>query len=76
MNGAPLLTHIEGHPAVAPEIVIEVEGLTKSFGGRPVVKNLTMQVRKGLIYGWIFASLAPSSHIQRAPRKRYQRGLG
>src|SRR4051794_36119527 len=23
----------------------------------------------------IFASLAPSSHIQRAPRKRYQRGL-
>ena len=53
MNGAPLLTHIEGHPAVAPEIVIEVEGLTKSFGGRPVVKNLTMQVRKGLIYGFL-----------------------
>ena len=47
------LTHIEGHPAVAPEIVIEVEGLTKSFGGRPVVKNLTMQVRKGLIYGFL-----------------------
>ena len=53
MNGAPLLTHIDGHPAVAPEIVIEVEGLTKSFGGRPVVKNLTMQVRKGLIYGFL-----------------------
>ena len=36
-----------------PEVVIEVEGLTKSFGGRPVVKNLTMQVRKGLIYGFL-----------------------
>jgi ABC-2 type transport system ATP-binding protein len=36
-----------------PEIVIDVAGLTKSFGGRPVVKNLTMQVRKGLIYGFL-----------------------
>jgi ABC-2 type transport system ATP-binding protein len=35
------------------EIVIDVEGLTKSFGGRPVVRNLTMQVRKGLIYGFL-----------------------
>src|ERR671921_1398383 len=39
--------------AAEPEIVIDVEGLTKSFGGRPVVKNLTMQVRKGLIYGFL-----------------------
>jgi len=30
--------------AAAPEIVIEVEGLTKSFNGRTVVKGLTMQV--------------------------------
>jgi ABC-2 type transport system ATP-binding protein len=37
----------------APEIVIEVEGLTKSFNGRTVVKDLTMQVRKGLIYGFL-----------------------
>jgi ABC-2 type transport system ATP-binding protein len=43
------------HPAVAdlPEVVIDVEGLTKSFGGRTVVKNLTMQVRRGLIYGFL-----------------------
>jgi ABC-2 type transport system ATP-binding protein len=43
------------HPAVAttPEIVIDVEGLTKSFGGRTVVKDLTMQVRRGLIYGFL-----------------------
>ncbi len=34
-------------------IVIDVEGLTKSFNGRTVVKNLTMQVRKGLIYGFL-----------------------
>ncbi|WP_262269043.1 MULTISPECIES: ABC transporter ATP-binding protein [Microvirga] len=41
-------------PAAAdPEIVIDVEGLTKSFGGRPVVKNLSMQVRRGLIYGFL-----------------------
>jgi ABC-2 type transport system ATP-binding protein len=42
------------HPVAAePEIVIDVEGLTKSFSGRPVVKNLSMQVRKGLIYGFL-----------------------
>ena len=39
--------------ATEPEIVIDVEGLTKSFGGRPVVKNLSMQVRRGLIYGFL-----------------------
>ncbi|MEE1612927.1 ABC transporter ATP-binding protein [Microvirga sp. CF3016] len=42
------------HPVTAePEIVIDVEGLTKSFGGRAVVKNLSMQVRRGLIYGFL-----------------------
>lgn len=45
-------------PAAAPkpqstDIVIDVNGLTKSFGGRAVVKNLTMQVRRGLIYGFL-----------------------
>lgn len=43
-------------PATAeppPEIVIDVEGLTKSFGSRVVVRDLTMQVRKGLIYGFL-----------------------
>ena len=39
--------------AAEPEIVIDVAGLTKSFGGRPVVKNLSMQVRRGLIYGFL-----------------------
>jgi ABC-2 type transport system ATP-binding protein len=37
----------------ASEIVIDVEGLTKSFDGRVVVRGLTMQVRKGLIYGFL-----------------------
>lgn len=37
----------------ASDIVIDVEGLTKSFGGRAVVKNVTMQVRRGLIYGFL-----------------------
>src|ERR671911_2632473 len=41
-------------PAGVPgDIVIDVEGLTKSFSGRTVVRDLTMQVRKGLIYGFL-----------------------
>jgi ABC-2 type transport system ATP-binding protein len=39
--------------AVGSDIVIDVQGLTKSFGGRAVVKDLTMQVRRGLIYGFL-----------------------
>jgi ABC-2 type transport system ATP-binding protein len=38
---------------MTPEIVIEVEGLTKSFGGRVVVRDLSMQVRRGSIYGFL-----------------------
>ncbi|MGA7487013.1 MAG: ABC transporter ATP-binding protein [Xanthobacteraceae bacterium] len=37
----------------APEIAIEVEGLTKSFGGRKVVRNLSMRVKRGEIYGFL-----------------------
>src|SRR3712207_6815855 len=37
----------------AGDVVIDVEGLTKSFDGRTVVKDLTMQVRRGLIYGFL-----------------------
>src|SRR5213596_1183173 len=36
-----------------PEIAIEVEGLTKSFSGRTVVQNLSMQVKRGSIYGFL-----------------------
>jgi ABC-2 type transport system ATP-binding protein len=35
------------------DIAIEVEGLTKSFGGRVVVRNLSMQVKRGQIYGFL-----------------------
>jgi len=35
------------------EIAIDVAGLTKSFGGRVVVHDLTMQVPKGEIYGFL-----------------------
>jgi ABC-2 type transport system ATP-binding protein len=35
------------------DIAIDVENLTKSFNGRTVVRNLTMQVRSGLIYGFL-----------------------
>jgi ABC-2 type transport system ATP-binding protein len=32
---------------------IEVEGLTKSFGGKVVVRNLSMRVKRGQIYGFL-----------------------
>jgi ABC-2 type transport system ATP-binding protein len=36
-----------------PGIAIDVHGLTKSFGERVVVRDLSMQVRKGTIYGFL-----------------------
>jgi ABC-2 type transport system ATP-binding protein len=36
-----------------PDIAINVHGLTKSFGGREVVHDLSMQVRRGSIYGFL-----------------------
>ncbi len=39
--------------ANASDIVIDVHGLTKSFDGRAVVRNLSMQVRRGTIYGFL-----------------------
>jgi ABC-2 type transport system ATP-binding protein len=37
----------------APDIAIDVEGLTKSFNGRVVVHDLSMQVKRGSIYGFL-----------------------
>jgi ABC-2 type transport system ATP-binding protein len=39
----------DGNDAVA----IEVEGLTKSFAGKVVVRNLSMRVKRGQIYGFL-----------------------
>ncbi len=39
--------------SAAPDIVIDVEGLTKSFNGRVVVRDLSMQVKRGTIYGFL-----------------------
>jgi ABC-2 type transport system ATP-binding protein len=39
--------------AAAPEIVIDVHGLTKSFNGRAVVRDLSMQVKRGTIFGFL-----------------------
>src|SRR4051794_2337923 len=36
-----------------PDIAIKVEGLTKRFDGRTVVRNLSMQVKRGEIYGFL-----------------------
>jgi ABC-2 type transport system ATP-binding protein len=35
------------------DIVIDVHGLTKRFDGRAVVRNLSMQVKRGTIYGFL-----------------------
>ena len=37
----------------APDIAIDVHGLTKSFGDRVVVRDLSMQVKRGTIYGFL-----------------------
>jgi ABC-2 type transport system ATP-binding protein len=37
----------------AAPIAIDVKGLTKSFGGREVVHELSMQVKRGSIYGFL-----------------------
>jgi ABC-2 type transport system ATP-binding protein len=39
--------------AAAPETVIDVHGLTKSFNGRAVVRDLSMQVKRGTIFGFL-----------------------
>ncbi|MCC8963995.1 ABC transporter ATP-binding protein [Bradyrhizobium sp. Pear76] len=48
MNGGPTSTQ----PG-ASSIAIDVKGLTKSFGGREVVHDLSMQVKRGSIYGFL-----------------------
>ena len=35
------------------EVAIDVHGLSKSFGGRKVVRDLSMQVKRGTIYGFL-----------------------
>jgi len=41
------------HPAHNGEVVIDVHGLTKKFDGRAVVRDLSMQVKRGTIYGFL-----------------------
>jgi len=37
----------------SPDIAIDVHGLTKRFDGRAVVRDLSMQVKRGTIYGFL-----------------------
>ena len=48
MNAAATVEAAQGTP---PDIAIDVHGLTKSFGGRVVVRDLSMQVKRGTIFG-------------------------
>jgi len=40
-------------PRANGEVVIDVRGLTKTFEGRAVVRDLSMQVKRGSIYGFL-----------------------
>ena len=40
-------------PTSAPDIAINVAGLSKSFGSHKVVSDLSMQVKRGSIYGFL-----------------------
>jgi ABC-2 type transport system ATP-binding protein len=40
-------------PASVSDIAIDVRGLSKSFGGREVVHDLSMQVKRSTIYGFL-----------------------
>src|SRR6202163_1820364 len=42
-----------GMPASVSDIAIDVNGLSKSFGGREEVHDLSMQVKRGTIYGFL-----------------------
>ncbi len=44
---------MSGAVSGAPGIVIDVKGLTKSFDGHTVVRDLSMQVKRGTIYGFL-----------------------
>jgi ABC-2 type transport system ATP-binding protein len=39
--------------STSPDIVIDVRGLTKKFDGRAVVRDLSLQVKRGTIYGFL-----------------------
>jgi len=47
------MTAAPAHPAHNGEVVIDVHGLTKKFDGRAVVRDLSMQVKRGTIYGFL-----------------------
>ena len=53
MPGNEALTLDRPRVAGNGDIAIDVEGLTKSFGGRQVVRNLSLEVRRGQIYGFL-----------------------
>lgn len=44
------MSAVNGH---AHDVVIDVHGLTKKFDGRAVVRNVSMKVKRGTIYGFL-----------------------
>ena len=47
VNAAPT------RPGANGDVVIDVQHLTKKFDGRAVVRDLSMQVKRGTIYGFL-----------------------
>ncbi len=53
MTDSAMTAAASTHPATAGDIAIDVRGLTKKFGDHVVVRDLSMQVRRGQIYGFL-----------------------
>jgi ABC-2 type transport system ATP-binding protein len=53
MSVAAAPAAVEAVHGTTPDVVIDVHGLTKSFGGRIVVRDLSMQVKRGTIFGFL-----------------------
>ncbi len=41
------------YPFSPPDLAIDARGLRKEFGGRPAVRDLTLSVRRGEIFGFL-----------------------
>ncbi len=54
-----------GH-SISDELVLRVSGITVNFGGRNVLENLDLDVRRGEILGFVGASGAGKSVLMRA----------
>ena len=49
----PRSTQTPVQPTISREVILQTEGLTKSYGNFTALDNLTLQVRRGEVFGYI-----------------------